>query len=154
MNRNSRTGIGGSQGTIPVSYTHLQIAACTPQVGVVNGDGVAPVVLDQTHAGDIGGSVPDVDHVLERHGALLLLDIAIDQLAVEDGLHSLVDFEDELRLVRVIHRNGGPIGDAVDIVEERAGVNLAEFVRDGRPLDDLLEPRRVDVVQDLSLIHI
>ena len=50
----------------------------------------------------------DVDHVLERHGALLLLDIAIDQLAVEDGLHSLVDFEDELRLVRVIHRNGGP----------------------------------------------
>ena len=117
-------------------------------VGVVDGDRVSSEILHQPHAGDVGGSVADVDHVFERHGALVLGNVAVDHLRVEDRFHALVDLEHELRLVGVVDRHGGPVGDAVHVVEERAGVDLAELVGDLRSLDDLLETRRVDVVED------
>ena len=117
-------------------------------VGVVDRDRMAPGVLDQPHTGDVGGPVAHVDHVFERYGTLVFGDVAVDQLRIENRLNALVDLEDELRLVGVVDRHGGPVGDAVHVVEERAGVDLAELVGDLRALDDLLQPRGVDVVQD------
>ena len=107
-----------------------------------------PVVLDQAHAGDVGGAVADVDHAAERHGPLVLGDVAVDLRGVRHRFDALVDLEDELRLVGVVDRHGRPVGDAVDIVEERAGVDLAEFAGDFGALDDLFQSGGVDVVED------
>ena len=115
--------------------------------GVVDGDRVPTEVLHQPHTGNVGRPVAHVDHTAERDGTFALLDILIDQLAVRHRLDALVDLEDELRLIGIVDRHAGPVGDAVDVVEERAGVDLAELGRDGRPLDHLLQARRIDVVQ-------
>ena len=68
-------------------------------------------------------------------------------MCIRDRFDALVDLEDELGLVGVIDRYGGPIGDSVDVVQERAGVDPPEFMGDFRPFDDLLQTRGVDVVQ-------
>ena len=86
--------------------------------------------------------------MLERHGPLVFGNIAVDHLAVENRFHALVDLEHELRLVGVVDRHGRPVGNAVHVVEERAGVDFAEFVGDLRSFDNLFQTRGVDVVQN------
>ena len=92
------------------------ILARTLILRIVDRDRVTAKVLHQTHTRDVGHTVADIDHIAERHGAVLLLDVAIDQRAVVDRLHALIDFEDKLRLVGVVHRHTGPISDTVHIV--------------------------------------
>ena len=120
--------------------------ALTLLLGVVDSDGVATEVLDELHAGDVRSTIAEVYHAREGHGALRLLHKAVYILGVEDRLYALVNLEDELRLVGVVHRHRWPVGYAVDIVEERAGVDVLELVGDACALDNLLEARRVDIV--------
>ena len=47
-------------------------------------------------------------------------------------------------------RHSWPVGDAIDIVEERAGIDILKLVGNGSALDNLLETRRVDIVQDVD----
>ena len=101
---------------------------------------MAAGVLHQPHAGNVGRSVAYVNHVFERYGALVFGDVAVHQLAVENRLDAFVYLEDELRLVGVVDRHGGPVGDAVDVVEKRAGIDLPELVCDLSSFDDLLHP--------------
>ncbi len=117
---------------------------------VVDGDGVSAEVLHEAHARDVCRSVADVYHVRERHGARFLLHVLVHEFGIVDRFHTLVYLEDKLRLVGIVHRHGRPVGDAVHIVEERAGVNLAELVGDCRALDNLFQTRRVDIVQNLD----
>ena len=111
------------------------------------------VVLHKSHTRDVGHSVTNINHTLEWHRTLVLLHILVHLEGVIHWLYALVNLEDKLCLVGVVHRHSWPVGDAIDIVEERAGVDMLELVGDGCALDNLLHTRRVDVVQqtDASL---
>lgn len=146
-------GTFGVVGRADVAYAivadqAVQFAPGVSDLGVIDGDRMSAGVLHQPHAGDVGRTVAHVDHAPEGYRALVLLDVLVHELAVEDRFDALVDLEDELGLVGVIDRYGGPIGDSVDVVQERAGVDPPEFMGDLRPFDDLLQARGVDVVQD------
>ena len=119
-----------------------------PLCRVEDGNRVATKVLHQTHAGDIGCTIPHINHVLEGYGTIIFGDIAIDLRRIEDRFDTLIDFEDKLGFVGIVNRHSRPIGDAIDIVEERAGVDFAELVRNLCALDNLRQTRRVDIVQD------
>ena len=109
--------------------------------------GVSAEVLHELHTGNVGRSVAKIYHSAEGYGALALLHEAVDILGVEYRLHALVYLEDELRLVGIVHCHCGPVGYAVDIIEERACVYVLELVGYGRALDYLLQARGVDVVE-------
>ena len=146
-------GTFGVVGRADVAYAivadqPVQFAPGVSDLGVIDGDRMSAGVLHQPHAGDVGRTVAHVDHAPEGYRALVLLDVLVHELAVEDRFDALVDLEDELSLVGVIDRYGGPIGDSVDVVQERAGVDPPEFMGDLRAFDDLLQARGVDVVQD------
>ena len=116
------------------------LLAGTLLVGVVDRDRMSAGIFHQPHAGDVGRPVAHVDHVLERHGTFVFGDVTVHHLAVEHRFDAFVDLEDELRLVGVVDRHGGPVGDAVDVVEKRAGIDLPELVCDLSSFDDLLHP--------------
>ena len=92
--------------------------ALTLLLRVVNGDRVATEILDQLHTGNIRCTIAKIYHTREWYGALRLLHKAVDIFGVEYRLYALVDFEDKLCLVGVIDCYSGPVGYAIDIVEE------------------------------------
>lgn len=133
-----------------VANERCHLLASSLILRIVDRDGVSAKVLHEAHTRDVGRSVTHIYHIAEWHGTFTLLDVAIDHRAVEYRLHALVDLEDKLCLVGVVDRHSGPIGDAVDIVEELAGVNLAELVSNLRTLDNLGQTRRVDIVHHIQ----
>ena len=115
----------------------------------IDGDGVAALLLDDAHAGNVGLPVAHVYHPLEGDGTVLFGHKLVDPLVVAYLRYPLVDLEEELRLRGIIHRHSGPVGDAIDVVEERAGVDFLESLGYRGALNHLLQPRGVDVVLDV-----
>ena len=109
-------------------------------------------ILDEAHARDISLSIADEDHPGERHGALLHRLVGIDSRRVPDIKAPLVDAEEELRLGRVVYRHGGPLSDAVLVIEKRGGVDRLELFPDPTSLDHLLDARGDDVVLELHAL--
>ena len=130
--------VGGRNHRHPVLFEQqLGLLVSLLRFGVVDTNRVASAVAHQTHAGDVGCSVANVDHVLEGHGALRVGHEGIYQVRVAHAIDALVDFVDKLRLVGVVDSHGGPIGVAIVVVEEFAGVDFLEFARNGSALDNL-----------------
>ena len=111
---------------------------------------MAAVLLYHLHAGHIGFSIPEIDHSRERDGALAIGNILVHPAVVAHLTDALVDLEEKLRLRGIIHGYGWPVGDAILIIEKRAGIDVLEFLGDGRALYHLLQSRGVDVVLDLQ----
>lgn len=111
---------------------------------------MATVLLHHLHAGHIGFSIPEINHSRKRDRALAIRNILVHPAVVAHLTDALVDLEEKLRLRGIIHGYGWPVGDAILIIEKRAGIDVLEFVGDGRALYHLLQSRGVDVVLDLQ----
>lgn len=89
----------------------------TGLVGIVDGNAVAAVFFHESEAGDIGGAIADIDHVLERDGTEFRGHVVVDVFV---GLeHAFVDAEEELSF-------GGVADDALGEADAAVGV-FAEF---------------------------
>ncbi len=117
---------------------------------IIYGNGMAAVLLNHLHAGHIGFSISEVDHSRKRDRALVIRNILVHPAVVAHLTDALVDLEEKLRLRGIIHGYGWPVGDAILIIEKRAGVDVLEFLGDGGALYHLLQSRGVDVVLDVQ----
>ena len=68
----------------------------------VNRAGIAPLILDDTHAGNIGLAIADKEYSAEWNGPLLHRLVGIDLGIIPDIEMPLIDSEKELRLGCVI----------------------------------------------------
>ena len=141
-------GVVGRTNVVYAVVADKVVKHCTLPLllGVIHSDGVASEVLDQLHTGNICRSITEIYHTPKWYRTLRLLHKAVDILGVEYRLYALVYFEDKLCLVSIVYRHCWPIGYAVDVVEERAGVDILKLVSYGSSLDNLLKARGVDVV--------
>ena len=117
---------------------------------IIYGNGMAAVLLHHLHAGHVGFSISEIDHSREWDGALVIRNILVHLAVVAHLTDALVDLEEKLRLRGIIHGYGWPVGDAILIIEKRAGIDVLEFLGDGGALYHLLQSRGVDVVLDLQ----
>ena len=112
----------------------------------MNRAGIAPLILDDTHAGNIGLAIADKEYSAEWNGPLLHRLVGIDLGIIPDIEMSLVDSEEKLRLGRVVHCESGPAGNPVLVIHEGGGVDLAEVFPDLGSLDHLLDAGGNNVV--------
>lgn len=103
---------------------------------------------DDFHARDIGFSVAHVYHLRERDAFLVFRDTFIDLVSVPRAENSLVDFEDELRLGRVVNSDSRPFSLALGVVDECACENVLELFGDRATFDDFLKSGGIDVMLD------
>ena len=92
----------------------------------IDGNGMSALFLDYAHTRNVGFSVAQIDHPFEWNRPVLFSHILVDSFIVTYLFYALVDFEKELRFCRVIHGYSGPVGNSINIVEERAGVDILE----------------------------
>ena len=91
--------------------------------------------FDQFHARNVGHSVAEVDHIAERHRALVFGHILIDRAVVPQFQSLLVDAVEELSFARKVDRDRRPYRRAVLVIVEFACIYALELVRDRSPLD-------------------
>ncbi|MNQ62738.1 hypothetical protein D3C85_770940 [compost metagenome] len=121
-------------------------------VGVIDGDGEAALGVHHLHGRHVGVAVAEEDHPVERDGAFLVGDEAVDALVVPVVVHALVDAEQVLGLGGVVDADGGPDGDLVFVIGVFRGEDVGEGLGDGAALDHLLQTRRDDVVLNLKAV--
>ena len=108
------------------------------------------MLFHHLHAGHIGFSIPEINHSRKRDRALVIRNILVHPTVVAHLTDALVNLEEKLRLRGIIHGYGWPVGDAILIIEKRAGIDVLEFLSDGCALYHLLQSRGVDVVLDVE----
>lgn len=143
-------GVIGKAGEVDTVFGDELLGARTVFLVAIDGDGVTSGEFHEFHARDVGLAVAEVYHAREGNGTLLLGDELVDAVVVAHLADAFVDFEDELRLGGVVHRYGRPVGYAVNVVEERAGVDGFKLVGDGGAFYHLFESGGVDVVVEFQ----
>lgn len=108
------------------------------------------MLFHHLHAGHVGFSISEVNHSRKGDGTLAVGDKLVHPPVVAYLPDALVDLEEKLRLRGIIHGYGWPVGDAILIIEKRAGVDVLEFLSDGCALYHLLQSRGVDIVLDIE----
>ena len=113
---------------------------------VKNGDGVAAKHVDHFHGRDVRLSVSKVNHVGDGDAFLFVRAVFVHFVGVAGGEDSFLDFEKVLGFGREVHRNPGPFGLPVFIIQVAAGKHMLEFLGNGRTFNDFRQARGVDVV--------
>ena len=96
---------------------------------VIYGDGMTAMLLHHLHARHVGFSISEVNHSRKGDRALAVGDKLVHPPVVAHLPDALVDLEEKLRLGGVIHGHGWPVGDAVIVIEKRAGIDVLEFLQ-------------------------
>ena len=119
-------------------------------LGVVHGDGVAPVLTHDGEAGDIGGAVPDVNHIVKGDRADPGGHVVVHIL--RHGKESLVDAEQVLGFLGV---GNDPLreGDATAGIFGVFAAKYSLHVRsESAAFDENFEAAGDDVVLDLDAV--
>jgi aspartate oxidase len=115
-----------------------QIAAHRERVvvaGIVHGDCEAAVVFGHRHAGHVGQSIAQIQHVAKRHRALGFRHVFVNRLTLL--LATLVDAEQVLRLAGVVDDDSREAGHFVMIEVILRGVDALEVMLDADAFQNL-----------------
>src|SRR5688572_14667657 len=101
------------------------------------------------HRWNVGISVSNKDHALERDRPLIHRYPFVDGLVVPIVDYALIDSEKKLRLRRVVNSNARPYSQTAFVEVELRTEYVRELVCDLATFNDLLVPRRNDKVLQL-----
>src|SRR6185295_13415977 len=79
-----------------------------PALRIKHCDGMTALMAYHLHRRNVGISITEIDDPRKRNGTLLGWDPAVDRVVIPRVVYLLVDPEQELRLVRVVDRDGRP----------------------------------------------
>ena len=111
-------------------------------IGVVDCDAVATLLAHDGEAGHIGGTIADVNHVFERHGAQVAIHVVIHIFCILE--HALVDAEEKLCLGGVGDDALGEV-DAAATLAELAGKDFSHVGADDGAIDNGFDSAGDDV---------
>ena len=94
---------------------------------IIHGYGRAALLFHEGHAGDVGDSVAEVDHIAVGNEAVVHL--VVDLLVVGLVVRALGDAEDILRLLRIVDGYLRPLSLSLLVEVVLAGKDLLELVR-------------------------
>ena len=150
----ARAVVGGGDVLDPVGVGGELIALLEADprlvLRIVNRDGAAAGLFHHGEAGDIGRSVADIDHVLERDGPQFGRHVVVDVLREVE--HALVDTEEKLRLLRVADDALGEGDMSFVILRVFAAENFAHIRFDAAADDKFFQSGADNVVLDADAV--